>query len=66
MPRDAAVGRNPIATMNPMGRTGTVGDMANTALFLASEGSAYINGQAIDVCGGLSARHPVAPEVPYP
>lgn len=62
----AAHGHNPIATMNPMGRVGSAEDMARTGLFLASDAASYINGQFINVCGGLSASHPVAPELPYP
>ncbi len=37
----------------PMKRPGTTDDVANLALFLASDLSAYITGQAITVCGGL-------------
>ena len=37
----------------PMKRAGTPNDVANLALFLASDLSSYINGQAIPVCGGL-------------
>ena len=37
----------------PMRRAGTPEDVANLALFLASDLSSYINGQAITVCGGL-------------
>ncbi|MEI6682426.1 MAG: 3-oxoacyl-[acyl-carrier-protein] reductase [Bacteroidota bacterium] len=37
----------------PMRRAGTPDDVANLALFLASDLSSYINGQAIPVCGGL-------------
>ena len=36
----------------PMGRLGSVMDIANTALFLASEEAAYITGQGIVVDGG--------------
>jgi 3-oxoacyl-[acyl-carrier protein] reductase len=36
-----------------MKRAGTPDDVANLALFLASDLSSYINGQAIPVCGGL-------------
>ncbi len=38
----------------PLGRFGTAEDIANTALFLASDMSAYITGQVISVCGGLN------------
>lgn len=37
----------------PMKRAGTPDDVANLALFLASDLSSYINGQEITVCGGL-------------
>ncbi len=37
----------------PLKRPGTPDDVANLALFLASELSAYITGQAITVCGGM-------------
>lgn len=38
----------------PLGRFGTGEDIANTALFLASDLGAYITGQTISVCGGLN------------
>ncbi len=37
----------------PMKRAGTTDDVANLALFLASDLSSYITGQVITVCGGL-------------
>jgi len=37
----------------PLKRGGTPEDVANTALFLASDMSAYITGQVIQVCGGM-------------
>jgi 3-oxoacyl-[acyl-carrier protein] reductase len=37
----------------PLRRGGTPEDVANTALFLASELSSYISGQTIHVCGGM-------------
>ena len=37
----------------PMKRSGTTEDVANTALFLASDLSSYVNGQVINVCGGI-------------
>ena len=40
----------------PFGRMGQVKDIANTALFLASEKAAYITGQTIAVCGGLTMQ----------
>lgn len=37
----------------PLKRGGTPDDVADTALFLASELSSYITGQTIQVCGGM-------------
>ena len=37
----------------PLKRTGKVDDIANTSLFLASDMSAYVTGQVINVCGGM-------------
>lgn len=37
----------------PMKRSGTPEDVANAALFLASDLSTYISGQTINVCGGM-------------
>ncbi|WP_265181672.1 SDR family oxidoreductase [Geomicrobium sp. JCM 19055] len=36
----------------PMGRIGTVEDIANTCLFLASDEATYVSGQTIMVDGG--------------
>lgn len=50
-----------IGQLNPMQR-GAVGDeVARVALFLGSDESSYVNGQAWTVCGGLSAGHPFVP-----
>jgi 3-oxoacyl-[acyl-carrier protein] reductase len=38
----------------PLKRGGTPEDVANTALFLASDLSVYITGQVIHVCGGMN------------
>jgi 3-oxoacyl-[acyl-carrier protein] reductase len=37
----------------PLKRGGTPADVANTALYLASELSSYVSGQTIHVCGGM-------------
>ena len=38
----------------PLGRFASAADIANTALFLASDMGSYITGQTISVCGGLN------------
>ncbi|PFG32360.1 SDR family NAD(P)-dependent oxidoreductase [Sanguibacter antarcticus] len=40
----------------PMKRAGTVDDVANVALFLASDLASYVTGQVIDINGGLNFR----------
>jgi len=40
-------------SMIPMGRKGTVADVANVALFLASDLSSYVTGQVLGVDGGM-------------
>ena len=37
----------------PLKRGGTAEDVANACLFLASDLSAYVTGQVINVCGGM-------------
>ncbi len=37
----------------PLGQVGTVTDVANLSLFLASDAASYITGQAINIDGGM-------------
>ena len=37
---------------NPLGRFGTVEELANLAVFLVSDGSSYINGEVVTMDGG--------------
>ena len=37
---------------NPLGRLGTIDDIAHAALFLCSDGATYINGATLVVDGG--------------
>jgi 3-oxoacyl-[acyl-carrier protein] reductase len=46
--------RNEWASKIPLKRGGTPEDVANVATFLASDLSSYVNGQVINVCGGMN------------
>lgn len=50
-----------IGQLNPLRRGAVADEVARVVLFLGSDESSYINGQAVPVCGGLSAGHPFVP-----
>lgn len=60
--RDKGV-EDKIGRLNPLRRGAQPVELANVALFLASDQSSYVNGQAIAVDGGLSSSHPVTRQV---
>jgi NAD(P)-dependent dehydrogenase (short-subunit alcohol dehydrogenase family) len=47
-----------IGQLNPLKRAAHPEEVAQVALFLASDAASYVNGQAIVVDGGLSSSHP--------
>ncbi len=49
-----------IGQLNPLQRHGRPDEIAAAALFLASDESSYVNGQAFAVDAGLSSTHPFA------
>jgi len=53
-----AATRARMAAMRPLNREGTAEDVAETALYLASERSAYVTGVVIPVDGGAVAGNP--------
>jgi len=60
-PMTAGIFQNPLVIeavrrQTPLGRMGHVDDIANAALFLASDESAYISGQTICVDGAASTQ----------
>jgi len=50
-----------IGQLNPLGRHGVPEEVAQLALFLASDDSSYVNAQNIAVDGGLTGSIPVVP-----
>ncbi|MCU0452708.1 MAG: SDR family oxidoreductase [Bacteroidetes bacterium] len=45
--------RQRVASMTPLGREGNASEVADLVAYLAGEGSSFINGEAIDINGGI-------------
>lgn len=54
----------PVESLIPLGRLGAVQDIANATIFLFSDASSLITGEALVVDGGL--QHLSSSSVPYP
>lgn len=58
---DAAAARAAIGALHPLGRLGSPADIANLALWLASDESSFASGQTFTLDGGLTAGSPADP-----
>jgi 3-oxoacyl-[acyl-carrier protein] reductase len=45
--------REKVASMTPLGREGEAREVADLAVFLASDSASFINGEAIEINGGI-------------
>ncbi len=54
--KDPAVLRHQLIDRQPMGRLGTAEEVAQAALYLASDDAAFVSGTALVIDGGLIAR----------
>jgi NAD(P)-dependent dehydrogenase (short-subunit alcohol dehydrogenase family) len=53
---DSEEGKKQLASMEPVGRVGTPEEVAQAALFLASDDASFITGVALPVDGGIVAQ----------
>lgn len=58
--RDHDEFRDDIMCHTPLGRIGSAGDVAEAALFLASDGAGFMTGQIVTIDGGRTLIDPVA------
>ena len=58
---DPEAARHAAVSEHPVGRLGTPDDIANMAVWLASDESAFASGSVFTVDGGLTAQSPISP-----
>lgn len=63
--KDPEEQRKRLAASEPVGRLGTPREVADVALFLASDAASFITGSAYQVDGGLMAALPSGPPLSY-
>jgi meso-butanediol dehydrogenase/(S,S)-butanediol dehydrogenase/diacetyl reductase len=59
--KDEVAAKKDALARHPIGRFGVPSDIANMALWLASEESRFVTGQMFTVDGGLTAASPLNP-----
>lgn len=61
--KDPGTARADAINRHPVGRFGTPEDIANAALWLASDEATFVTGQMLIVDGGLTAATPIRPDL---
>lgn len=54
---DPAAVEREMAAIYPLGRIGTIEDMTNSIVYLASDDASFVTGEVLGVCGGTTAFH---------
>jgi NAD(P)-dependent dehydrogenase (short-subunit alcohol dehydrogenase family) len=62
---DPALQLERLAAISPLNRLGQPGEIADAALFLASDAASFVTGTALAVDGGVLAAQPGGPPVSY-
>jgi NAD(P)-dependent dehydrogenase (short-subunit alcohol dehydrogenase family) len=54
--KDQAAIRKAFDAMHPIGRVGTITEVANVCVFLASDEASFVTGSTYEVDGGLASK----------